>query len=766
MGDVDLARPLVAGGMARWEGERGAAAMVEAGWTEEDREALDRFLRVAPGNGFQLAGIEVRSRAALLGLLDELGAAHPALELQIVDLSHGDDPWGALRRWQEQALAHDRTRVGILVGLEDVGDVMAPAPRLWRALNIQRDLLVRDLPGVWLLALDPQTTPRLETVAPDFCDFVAFWMRAAPASPRPLSPQARLGSEAVSGVEFAVALADLPEPLVAVERQLTRGQFREAEQALDWFELTDSSVVRWRAICGLLRHRLALSRGDGVGAQLALEVAADSAQTAEHQALVQLAFVRISLRAGDLSRAASLLQTPPAPFAWVAFLWRLERKLLEVRRHDPGAVEAVLSELGEARSRGMSFGLWIGAALNAADVLLVSGSPTAVEELFHDVSWPEGVAGLRAEVERLLGHVCWQTGRWVEAEWWLSSARQRLEEVHDVRSSAITQGDLARILLDRGEVTEALRLHEERRRVFEELGDERSRAVVLRDIAHISILRGQVGEALRLYQEALAVFVELGDTRLKSVVLGDIARVLAAVGRLDEAVQMHHERLVALDGFGDLRSRAVTLIDLARIHALRGQNEEAARGYHEAIALFEQLGAAHERAVARVGLAGIHASGGDSNEAIRLYEAAIQEMEQLKDVRGRAAALGQLASVLLDRGQVEAAMQSYQEQLRTFEALGDVEGAASTELGIARVALRRGDRAAALHRLRHAWDTVVDLGRVDGILAIGATLGRLLLAMRDQDGATDVLTRAIEAADKLGRQGEGDALRSLMGGSS
>ena len=55
----------------------------------------------------------------------------------------------------------------------------------------------------------------------------------------------------------------------------------------------------------------------------------------------------------------------------------------------------------------------------------------------------------------------------------------------------MTLGEIARIYNERGDVDEALKLHEEELGVYKQLGDRRSRAVTLGDIARH--LRGHGG---------------------------------------------------------------------------------------------------------------------------------------------------------------------------------------------------------------------------------------------------------------------------------
>ena len=67
----------------------------------------------------------------------------------------------------------------------------------------------------------------------------------------------------------------------------------------------------------------------------------------------------------------------------------------------------------------------------------------------------------------------------------------------------------------RGELDEALRIRrEEELPVYERLGDVRSRAVTLGQIADMLQARGELDEALRIRrEEELPVYERLGDVR-------------------------------------------------------------------------------------------------------------------------------------------------------------------------------------------------------------------------------------------------------------
>ncbi|MEP7124303.1 MAG: tetratricopeptide repeat protein, partial [Byssovorax sp.] len=161
----------------------------------------------------------------------------------------------------------------------------------------------------------------------------------------------------------------------------------------------------------------------------------------------------------------------------------------------------------------------------------------------------------------------------------------------------------ARILVDRGELDQALTLFKQARAVYGALGDRDLRAVTLGDIANVLANKGEVDEALKLHREALAVHDALGDRRERAVTLCNIARVLADKGEVDEALKLHREALAVVEALGDRRSRAVILGDIASLLANKGDVDEALKLHRESLAVFEALGDRRSRAVTLGGIA-------------------------------------------------------------------------------------------------------------------------------------------------------------------
>jgi tetratricopeptide (TPR) repeat protein len=98
---------------------------------------------------------------------------------------------------------------------------------------------------------------------------------------------------------------------------------------------------------------------------------------------------------------------------------------------------------------------------------------------------------------------------------------------------------------------------------------QRDKAVVLGDIARIYQSKGEVDQALALHQEQLAVYEALGDRRERAVTLGDIARIYRSKGEVDQALALHQEQLTIFEALGDKDGIANTLWSIAQIELQR-----------------------------------------------------------------------------------------------------------------------------------------------------------------------------------------------------
>ncbi len=228
-------------------------------------------------------------------------------------------------------------------------------------------------------------------------------------------------------------------------------------------------------------------------------------------------------------------------------------------------------------------------------------------------------------------------GLWAEAEQGLrQEALPLAERLGDVRSKAVTMGQIADILQAHGQLDEALRIRqEEELPVYERLGDVREKAVSMAKIASMLRLRGQLDEALSLLkEEVLPAFGQLGVLREKTLTMGKIADILQARGQLDEALALHEDCLPIAQRLGDIEVIAFLKYSRARIGLERGDHQRG--GLPE---IYADLAAAHAIGVklsrpdyiGAIGLllAQVMSMTGEVEEALRILDQAEAAFNQL-----------------------------------------------------------------------------------------------------------------------------------------
>ncbi len=374
-----------------------------------------------------------------------------------------------------------------------------------------------------------------------------------------------------------------------------------------------------------------------------------------------------------------------------------------------------------------------------------------------------------------------QTGRIDDAEILLRDAAGVFERLGDVRSRAVTMGQIADILMARGQLDDALKIRQEDQLpVYQRLGDVRSRAVTMGKIADILMARGQLDEALKIrQQDELPVYQRLGDVRERAVTMGRIADILMARGQLDEALKIRQEeQLPVYQRLGDVRSRAVTMGKIADILMARGQLDEALKIRQEdELPVYQRLGDVRERAVTMGRIADILMARGQLDEALKIrQEDELPVYERLGDVRSRAVTMGRIADILMARGQLDEALKIRQEdELPVYQRLGDVRERAVTMGRIADILMARGQLDEALkirqedelpvyERLGDVRSRAVTMGRIADILMARGQLDEALKIRQEEQLPVyqrlgDVRSRAVtmgKIADILMARGQLD----------
>ncbi|MDJ0839218.1 MAG: tetratricopeptide repeat protein [Acidobacteriota bacterium] len=213
----------------------------------DEQRRFQSMLQRDAGRKFRLVVIQYRRPAARLSLISWI-QGRPGMEtvpFYHVDLAQlpGENLWAELS--EILPVKPHKALIGLwnLENTHMAFDLENPdhQPPMMQQLNVQRDLLVRDFPVIWILFINPVSRHRLMMTAPDFCAFVTQWLDGLEdeeASYRILplaTPESNWGLNALSDDFFTV---EAFKPIWAL---LGKYQLAEARDLLRRYDLEPES---------------------------------------------------------------------------------------------------------------------------------------------------------------------------------------------------------------------------------------------------------------------------------------------------------------------------------------------------------------------------------------------------------------------------------------------------------------------------------------------------------------------------------------------
>ncbi|MFO1421627.1 MAG: CHAT domain-containing protein [Candidatus Competibacteraceae bacterium] len=232
---------------------------------------------------------------------------------------------------------------------------------------------------------------------------------------------------------------------------------------------------------------------------------------------------------------------------------------------------------------------WLGAQLRYCDAAQLARQAVACLDQ-HQIEIPFALL-------RVAGEACVQVGDTSAARGAYQQALARLEgllaqgQTPDTEDHAYLLAVHSRLLIQDGEPDRALEFLEQAKQLLStDPRFRREHSIVLGDIARIKVSKGEVDEALKLHQEELTVYQALGDQRSRAVTLGDIARIKVSKGEVDEALKLHQEMLTVFQALGDVGEKAHTLWSIAQIEIQKKDYENALPRLLESYAILLKLG--------------------------------------------------------------------------------------------------------------------------------------------------------------------------------
>lgn len=239
------------------------------------------------------------------------------------------------------------------------------------------------------------------------------------------------------------------------------------------------------------------------------------------------------------------------------------------------------------------------------------------------------------------------------------------------RSIAVTAGperapsmdDLATLYLDRGHLTEALKVYEEVYQMLTAQGSREQMAHILRRIARVHQQLGDYPQAVETYETALQIMREIGDENGQSACLHQLATIHRQTGDYERALacgqateKLHHK-------LGNLAGAAAALYEQALVLKHVNRLDSALEYWQKSFDMAHAMGDELIAVDALREMSAVYRDSGRLNEAI---EAAVKALEMCHRVDPRRAVtlLQMLGKLYEQQGDAERAAKSYEQARR------------------------------------------------------------------------------------------------------
>jgi tetratricopeptide (TPR) repeat protein len=351
----------------------------------------------------------------------------------------------------------------------------------------------------------------------------------------------------------------------------------------------DAADQRLSTMDGLLAWgREAARARDVARARSALNVAREWASGAGahlHLADALLLMARVEVKAGELERAAAILEEaadiPRTPGPRVPARLALARGWLALRSGDPArADEAFLDALRLVRKASRHQDLAVYALLGLAAAAVASGNlPRALRRL--------GSAARAAQQYRLdilhgralaaLAHVEQMMGAGEDALQHATEASRLLSAADDVWALIEAERTLGRLLSAQGRASEALEPLRRLPDLWNRAGDRGEELEAVLALGRAALAAGDSALAQSMADRAQAMAGRSPDAAARARSAALVGRALLAAGRRDQAAPLLAGALAEMDAAGEPDEVAEAATDLGEFHRARGEEALAAR---------------------------------------------------------------------------------------------------------------------------------------------------------------------------------------------
>ncbi|HEX5136597.1 MAG TPA: tetratricopeptide repeat protein [Planctomycetota bacterium] len=210
-------------------------------------------------------------------------------------------------------------------------------------------------------------------------------------------------------------------------------------------------------------------------------------------------------------------------------------------------------------------------------------------------------------------------------------------------------------------------------------------------IGSLFLHTGRFEEARRAIEEALDLARKAGDRRQEAHLCGGMGVTLYDTGRGAEALPWHERQLAIARETGDRHAEADAINNIGNVHRVRRDRQQARAYYEQYLALARELGLRGAEAMALGNLGHMAHDEGDIDEARRLHREQLALARSIGHRRTEARALGALAIDAKHLGLLDEAEATYERYIALSREIDHRVGVAYGRVNLARLLGREGD---------------------------------------------------------------------------
>ncbi len=300
-----------------------------------------------------------------------------------------------------------------------------------------------------------------------------------------------------------------------------------------------------------------------------------------------------------------------------------------------------------------------------------------------------------------------------------------------------------------GEFAESVPLFRQAIERYRELSDPQ---MLISNLGNLGIslrMRGDLQDALVLHQEEAALAREHDLQGALARALGHIATVYKDLGEYPEALEGYHRALGLATQLNLLPGMAANTGNLGLVHYHLGDHPRALECYYKAIELYTQLESLNEVAGLSGNVGNVFNKLRDFDEAVRWYAKALDIHERIGNRYGMGLQHQNLSSMHFERGTVRDGLEHLAKARAIYEDIGYLRGVRMVIASQALHEIYEGNTGAA----RALLNSMPDQGpSLEDAVMHKRINGKLLMAEGDLEGAAALLTEALDAADRTQQQ--------------